>query len=109
MRDRATLLRVREAGRRGRSGPVTVRYLPVAGEDRCLVAYAIGKRTGTAVVRNRIRRRLRPLVDELALTGTLPSGALLVSAAAPVAAAPFDDVRRHLGQAVARAVGADRP
>lgn len=85
---------------------MSVRYVPVAGEDRCFVAYAIGKRTGSAVVRNRIRRRLRPLVGELAASGALPAGAFLISAATPAATAPSGQVREHLGRAVERATTA---
>lgn len=104
LRDRATLLRVREDGRRGRSGPVSVRYVPVGDDERRLVAYAIGRHCGTAVVRNRIRRRLRPLVAEMATSGQLPPGAFVVSAGAQVSTAPIGAVRRHLAAAVARSV-----
>ena len=65
------------------------------------MAYAIGKRTGSAVVRNRVRRRLRAAVAlheaELA-TG----GAYLVSADRRAMSAPFvelaDQVARALRQ-----------
>lgn len=39
------------------------------------VAYSVGKRVGPAVVRNRVKRRLRAIVADLAApTGTLPPG-----------------------------------
>lgn len=87
---------------------MTVRYTGPSPDGRCSVAFAIGRRTGTAVVRNRIRRRLRALLVELAAEGAVPPGALVVSAAAPVATAPFDEVRRHLRRALERAA-APRP
>jgi len=82
---------------------VSVRWLGPSPDGRCSVAFAIGRRTGSAVVRNRIRRRLRALLDELAPTGVVPTGALLLSAGPAVATAPFPTVRRDLLSALARA------
>lgn len=50
------------------------------GSPSSRVAYALSKRVGGAVVRNRLRRRLRAIVAEQARDGRLPAGALLVSA-----------------------------
>lgn len=87
---------------------MTVRYTGPSDDGRCSVAFAIGRRTGSAVVRNRIRRRLRPLLEELAAEGAVPPGALLVSAGAPVATAPVAEVRAHLRRALARAADQGR-
>jgi ribonuclease P protein component len=43
------------------------------------VAYAMTKRVGGAVARNRLRRRLRAQLAELASSGRVPTGALLIS------------------------------
>ena len=61
--DRATFDALRRDGRRARRGPMTVIYLPGGNDVR--VAYAIGRKVGPAVVRNRVRRRLREAVREL--------------------------------------------
>jgi ribonuclease P protein component len=83
---------------------VTVRFAGTSSDDgRLLVAFAIGRRTGTAVVRNRIRRRLRAALDELARTGDVPAGAALVMAGPGVATAPFGSVRRDLARALVAA------
>lgn len=85
---------------------MTVRYAGPSDDGRLLVAFAIGKRTGTAVVRNRIRRRLRAALVEMARADEVPSGAVVVTAGPSVATAPFAAVRRDLARALAGA--ADR-
>ena len=51
-------------------------YRPACGSQAGVrVAFAIGREVGTAVVRNRTRRRLRSVMTELALLdGGLPAG-----------------------------------
>jgi ribonuclease P protein component len=51
---------------------------PLDGAPRTRVAFAITRKVGSAVVRNRLRRRLRAVLTDMATT--LPPGALLVSA-----------------------------
>ena len=65
------------------------------------VAYAIGKAVGGAVVRNRLRRRLRALVADADRTGELSPGHYLVGADASAVEAPFAALRHHLHRALA--------
>ena len=75
---RRTFDALRASGRRGGSGPVRLRYLADdMGEGVCKVAYAIPRRTGGAVVRNRLRRRLRAAVDHV--VDEMCPGAYLIS------------------------------
>jgi ribonuclease P protein component len=60
------------------------------------VAYSIGRAVGPAVVRNRVRRRLRVLAAEAAAGGRLPSGWLLIGCRPSVVERTFDDLRRDL-------------
>lgn len=77
-------------------------------EGDVLVAYALSRRVGGAVVRNRARRRLRAIVRELheRPAGPLvPNAAFLIAADAEVATAPYAEVQRWVEGALARAVG----
>ena len=102
VRDRATFAVLARAERHAR-GPVTIRFVPGESWAPPRVAYAVGG-VGNAVVRNRLRRRLRAAVAgaeaELA-TG----GAYLVSARREALTMPFDALVEAL-RALLRAAGA---
>ena len=74
------------------------------------VAYAIGKRVGGAVERNRLRRRLRPIVSDLAAAGSLAFGDYLIGASAQACSLSSAELRSAasaaLGDAQRRATGA---
>lgn len=67
---------------------------PSGGPPR--VAYAMTKRVGGAVVRNRLRRRLRAVVAEQARSGRVPSGALLISAGPDAVRRQPDELRNDV-------------
>lgn len=61
----------------------------------------VSKAIGNAVIRNRVKRRLRHLAREQ--LGSLPGSALLVVRALPAAAeASYDELRADLASAMAR-------
>lgn len=62
VRSRATFAELARVRPR-RNGPVWVRRLERASEQPPQVAYAIGRRSGNAVTRNRLRRQLRAIVQ----------------------------------------------
>ena len=79
-------------GRRAGRGTVVVHLLleEPAQASTARAGFVVSKAVGNAVVRNKVRRRLRHLVRPL--LGDLPAGALLVVRALPAAA---DGVVRH--------------
>ena len=69
------------------------------------MAYAIGRRFGSAVERNRARRRLRAAVA-LDAAHLLPGGAYLFTAERAVMSLPFPTLREHVN-ALLRGVAED--
>jgi ribonuclease P protein component len=96
VRGRDSFAALSRHGRRVREGPLTVVHL--AGPDEVRVAFAVGRRVGSAVVRNRLRRRLRALWREL----TPPAGDYLIVTSPGAAALGFDELRAGLHTALAR-------
>ncbi len=65
------------------------------------VAFAIGRPVGSAVARNRVRRRLRSLLAE----ADLPNGLYLVGATPAVAGVPFTSLARNVDDLAQKVVG----
>jgi ribonuclease P protein component len=74
---------------------------PTSGPTSPQVGFVVSRAVGNAVVRNRVKRRLRHLVrDRL---GDLPGGAVLVVRALPdAAAASSDELRGDLARCLVR-------
>ena len=102
VRDRATFAVLARAERHAR-GPLTIRFVPGESGAPPRVAYAVGG-VGNAVVRNRLRRRLRAAVagSEAELAA---GGAYLVSARREALTMPFDALVEALAT-LFRAAGA---
>lgn len=96
----------RPAGR-GRSGPLRVAFSPDGGGPAPRIGYAIGRRHGTAVRRNRLRRRLRAAAGTAVRTQPerFPAGAYLVSADITAAGLGYGELERHVAVALSRAAG----
>jgi len=83
--DRHSFQRLRASGVRCGRGPIRVVYYTVPG-DLVRVAFAIPRSVGGAVVRNRIRRRIKAVLFELSTSdpGSVPGGDYLIRVTAPI-------------------------
>lgn len=84
---------------RGQSGPLRVSYAqdPDA-EPQVAVAFAIGRKVGNAVARNRIRRRLRVLVDKS--SPPLAPGLYLIRCGFETESLSYEQLQHHLQRAL---------
>jgi ribonuclease P protein component len=98
---RRTFEALRHTSFRGRSGPLSVSYLQQSTWSRTEVAYAINRRVGNAVVRNRLRRRMRAIMSEQA--PSLPVGAYVVSTGPTGPLLGFDELKVAMSQALEKA------
>ena len=105
---RKTFAALAASRRRARSGPVAVHYeraQPSDGTRR--FAYSVPRRVGTAVDRNRYRRRLRAVAFEAA--PHVPPGAYLIGLGPGVRGVSFQELRRRVIEAMQRATGTAEP
>ncbi len=78
-------------------------YVERTGDASSMAGFAVSKAVGVAVVRNRVKRRLRAIAAEL--LPTLPSGTHVVVRALPSAAgSSFESLRRDMREATASAM-----
>lgn len=98
IRDRATFEQLRRSGAGRRAGPLTVVSLVEPGSSEVRLGFAIGRKVGGAVVRNRLRRRLRAAVAELGP----PPGAYLLIARPEAAGLSFAELRVLLADGLSR-------
>jgi ribonuclease P protein component len=102
VRGRRAFAELRRSKRRVRSGPVRVQFLPSQKTDRTRrVAFAVPRKVGTAVERNRCRRRLRAVVVEV--TASIPAGTYLVGIDHEVRDLAFQELRARVIEAMQRA------
>ena len=101
IRDRATFAAL-TTSRRRRQGPISMTFLPGDPSLPPRVAYAVGRRVGPAVVRNRVRRRLRAAA-RAHRSELQPGGAYLFGAAPAAATVPFAEIDAAMAQLLAGA------
>jgi ribonuclease P protein component len=102
--DRRSFQALRRSRARARSGCCSVTWLPPSDPATpARAGFAIGRGVGGAVVRNRIRRRLRAALRELQAAGRLPAGTYLVGATADAAVIRWSSLVAALDEAVSAA------
>jgi ribonuclease P protein component len=99
VRHRATFAALRQHGSRARSGPLTVtRADPAVAGTRvglACVAFAIPRRVGSAVVRNKVRRRLRAIFSDGG-PDRVPDGAYLVAVRPGAGELSYRELSEHV-------------
>ena len=101
--DSGTFHQVVRTGRKAGSRTLVVHLAGSAAPGRTAptVGFVVSKAVGSAVVRNRVKRRLRHLAREH--LASLPGSAVLVVRALPPAAhASYADLRSDLGRCLGR-------
>jgi len=94
LRDGRDFARVRECGKAVQGRLLRLAFFCPTAEGAAKVGMITSKRVGGAVVRNRVRRRLRELVRHS--RAHFPPGSLIVVIAKPsAAAASFEELRRE--------------
>jgi ribonuclease P protein component len=92
VRERDAFVRLRRDGVRVRTDPLWCSFVLDPDLVPPQVAFAIGRAAGSAVSRNRLRRRLRALLA----TSDVPPGLYLIGARAPACEHTFADLERVL-------------
>jgi ribonuclease P protein component len=112
IRDRRTFVDLRRRGRRARHGSVSVTYLPATAPtaaDPPRIAFAVPRKVGTAVVRNRLRRQVRAhLTIAAAAHAPLEPGAYLVALRPGAGDLGRDRLLGELDRCLDRLTGASR-
>ncbi|HUC37584.1 MAG TPA: ribonuclease P protein component [Acidimicrobiales bacterium] len=98
---RATFEALRREARRARSGPVSAAFTTVDDTSAVRVGYAVSRRVGSAVVRNRLRRRLRAVVREV--EADIRPGAYLVSAGREACVLRHEELKEKVTRVMAHA------
>jgi ribonuclease P protein component len=102
IRERDAFERLRREGTRIHSTSLWCNFLSDPMMTPSRTAFAIGRAFGSAVARNRFRRRLRALLLTRQRTKPLPPGWLLIGARSGAAELTFDQLRSELNRLLDR-------
>ena len=98
IRERSAFARLSAEGRRARAGVLWCTFIldPPGTATPPRVAFALGRALGPAVVRNRVRRRLRAMLQRECSDSTLPPGWYLFGAVPDAASRSFIELQFDL-------------
>ena len=86
---------------RGKSGTLRIVFVEHSDQGSCDVAYAISRKVGNAVQRNKIRRRIRAAMDSFSPAPR--PGLYLIKCANGTGQLSYDELEQHLRAALQRA------
>lgn len=108
LRDNDDFQRVHRAGQRLANHHLVLVHLP-NGQATSRVGFAVGKKLGGAVVRNRVKRRLRALMEARLRNDVLPGGMdLVIIARQPTVEATFAQLSEAIDDLLRRAQWRER-
>ncbi len=81
---------------------VTLTHVASSTDSPPRVAYVVGRRVGSAVERNRVRRRLRAIVRDIAADPGLAPGAYLIGASSDAVTSTYAQIDADVRVSVAR-------
>jgi len=96
IRERREFETLSRHGRRASTSTLWCRYVDDATAVPPRVAFAVGRSVGSAVTRNRLRRRLRHVLADAARRSSLGHGLLLVGARPAAVERSFDELRHEV-------------
>ena len=107
IRERSAFTRIASQGQRTRAGVLWCTYVldPPGTVTPPRVAYALGRALGPAVVRNRVRRRLRAMLQQISSESGLPPGMYLFGAQPAAATRSFIELQFDLHTILRRVRG----
>lgn len=95
------MARLQRAGARRRDGALWCKVLIDDSADPARLALAVGRPVGSAVIRNRLRRRIRAIVRELVVHNRVAPGWYLIGAQPAAATLSFDQLTASVTALVA--------
>jgi ribonuclease P protein component len=106
IRGRSSFERFARSGSRFRAGVLWCTFVPDPLVSPPQVAYAIGRAVGPAVTRNRLRRRIRSMLQQnfSVAPRRLPAGLYLIGATPGAAGRSFSDLASDLDRLMSRII-----
>jgi ribonuclease P protein component len=107
IRERSAFAQVSSQGQRARAGVLWCTFIldPPNSDTPPRVAFALGRALGSAVVRNRVRRRLRALLQRSSSQAELPPGTYLFGAVPAAASLSSPELQFDLNLLLQRVRG----
>ena len=109
IRDRQGFERLARDGMRLRRRSLWCSWCPDPDSNHPAVAFAIGRACGPAVVRNRLRRRLRAILTELDRSQPIPPVLLLIGVGPRATELTFDQLTTEVASLIAEIRRSARP
>lgn len=96
LKKRADFLEVAKNGKKSAAKALALQFLEKNDSDKIQVGFTVTKKIGKAVVRNRVRRRLKAAVDSVFNEMNIKSGEYVLIGRFYATERPFKDLQKDL-------------